>query len=147
MLPYQVARHIQALGVVLILVGLLVALAQKQPSQSESLAKKKVSPPHILLGLGVAALFVSLLYTMYVRVPCEVVVYTMRGCPHCVTAKASLDERGVAYTEKEYVSGEGEPPQMPDGERASMFPTIWVNGVNMGSGDGIARWAGSCLSK
>lgn len=142
MLPHQVARHMQALGVTLMLVGLIVALVQKPESPA-----KKSSAPHILLGLGLVALFGSLLYTMFVRVPCEVVVYTMRGCPHCVTAKASLDERGVAYTEKEYVIGEGEPPMMPDGERASMFPTIWVNGVNMGSGDGIARWAGSCLSK
>lgn len=30
----------------------------------------------------------------------EVLVYTSNTCPYCVTAKEYLDEKGIAYTER-----------------------------------------------
>lgn len=140
MLPFLVAERLRALALLLLVAGLVVHMLVRP----KSAAAVSWSAGSIIAVVGVVVLAGSIAYGAMVTVPCEVVLYSMRGCPHCTTAKDSLAERGIKYTEKEYVRGEGEPPMMPDGTQASMFPTIWVNGENLGSGASIARWAGSC---
>ena len=139
MLPHQVSERLVSLGLALVVVGMFshVLVPKKTTGMSVGL---------IVVAVGVAVMLGGGVYGTLVKVPCEVVLYSMRGCPHCTTAKATLAERGIAYTEKEYVRGEGEPPMMPDGTQANLFPTIWVNGEHMGSGESIARWAGSCTA-
>jgi glutaredoxin len=103
---------------------------------------------HRLVGAGlVLAGLASLLHGLGVfkggrtvggSVGCgKISVYSMKGCPHCETARKKLNAKGVRYTENEWVKGQGDPPMMPNGERASSFPTVFVNGKKTEDGSAM----------
>jgi len=75
---------------------------------------------------------------------CTIVMYSMRGCPFCVTAKRRLRAAGLRFEEIEYVRGVGKPARMPNGKRAESFPTMWVDGKNRGGEDRMREWMGQC---
>ena len=71
-------------------------------------------------------------------------IYTLRGCPWCEKAKEEFYSRNLCFTEYEYVRGTGEPKKLPNGETPEAYPSIWVNGKNMGGYSEIASWIDTC---
>lgn len=102
---------------------------------------------YLLIVLGIA----GLCRACYTKMTCtesrcgEILVYTMRGCPWCTKAKDELTSRGLCFKEIEYVRGNGAPPKLPDGETPMAFPSIWVNGRNVGGYSEMYRWIDICL--
>jgi glutaredoxin 3 len=68
----------------------------------------------------------------------KVEIYTKWGCPYCVTAKALLDRKGVAY--EEYDITMGGPKRQEMQERvpgAWTVPQILIDGQPVGGSDDI----------
>lgn len=66
-------------------------------------------------------------------------IYTKTGCPYCARAKALLEQKGVAYDEREIIGD-------PDARREMLgrangrttVPQIFIAGAHIGGSDDLA---------
>lgn len=66
-------------------------------------------------------------------------IYTKTGCPYCARAKALLEQKGVAYKERE-ISGDFDARQDMLGRAngRTTVPQIFIAGAHVGGSDDLA---------
>lgn len=66
-------------------------------------------------------------------------IYTKTGCPYCARAKALLDQKGVAYNERE-ISGDPQARQEMLGRAngRTTVPQVFIDGEHVGGSDDLA---------
>ena len=68
----------------------------------------------------------------------KVEIYTKWGCPYCVTAKALLDRKGVAYVEYDITMGGAKRTEMRERvPGAATVPQVLIDGQPVGGSDEI----------
>jgi len=76
---------------------------------------------------------------------CSINIYTLEGCGWCKKATDKLKAAKLSYKEIEYQrESANEGKEQPNGEMASTFPQIWVNGKPVGGYSDMDKWIGSC---
>lgn len=65
----------------------------------------------------------------------EVVIYTTRFCPYCVTAKRLLDSKGVKYREIPVDSDPRLRAEMAEKAGRRTVPQIWIGDQHVGGCD------------
>lgn len=71
--------------------------------------------------------------------PLDVTVFTRKGCPYCVKAKALLREAGIDYEELVLNRDYTDRTLRAVASRAT-FPQIFVNGELVGGADDLEKW-------
>lgn len=72
------------------------------------------------------------------RVPPRIEIYTKWGCPYCVSAKALLDRKGVAYEEYDITMGGPRRAEMLERVPGAMtVPQVLIGGRPVGGSDEI----------
>ena len=68
----------------------------------------------------------------------EVEIYTRWGCGYCVSAKALLDRKGIAYAEYDVtMGGEKRAEMLARVPGATTLPQILIDGISVGGSDEI----------
>ena len=68
----------------------------------------------------------------------QVEIYTKWGCPYCVSAKALLDRKGVAYVEYDVtMGGEKRAEMLARSNGRTTVPQIFIDGRHIGGSDDL----------
>jgi glutaredoxin-like protein len=71
--------------------------------------------------------------------PMDVTVFSRKGCPFCVKAKAQLQEAGIEY--EELVLNEDYTDRtLRAVANATSFPQVFINGEHIGGSDEVEKW-------
>lgn len=71
--------------------------------------------------------------------PMDVTVFSRKGCPFCVKAKAQLQETGIEY--EELVLNEDYTDRtLRAVANATSFPQVFINGEHIGGSDEVEKW-------
>lgn len=71
--------------------------------------------------------------------PLDVAVFTRKGCPHCVRAKAHLTGAGIAYEELT-LNQDYSDSALRAVAGTTAVPQIFVNGARIGGADDLEKW-------
>lgn len=71
--------------------------------------------------------------------PLDVAVFTRRGCPHCVNAKALLQDAGIAFDEL-VLNRDFTDRVLRAVANATSLPQVFVNGEHIGGADALGSW-------
>lgn len=68
----------------------------------------------------------------------NVIIYTKQGCPWCTDALALLNEKGVAYTEKECRNSKENFDELVQKSGQTLTPTLDIDGEMLADSDAAA---------
>ena len=71
--------------------------------------------------------------------PLDVSVFTRKGCPFCVKAKALLDRAGIEYEEL-VLNRDYSDRTLRAVSHGRTFPQVFINGENIGGSDDLENW-------
>lgn len=69
--------------------------------------------------------------------PATVEIFTKFACPYCYRAKALLDSKGVAYTERDASGGTDRADMLSRSNGRTTVPQIFINGQHVGGCDDL----------